>query len=840
MKKTMRSLLTLAAAWGGMSSLQAEFLFAPTNPTPNGLFTPTLDYGSMVYEYSAWDVFYAPHTAGNYPDKFAPYGGIQIGGLDTPDDYSDDTYAPVTRSSEGFAPNTVYNPSDPLAFWDTRNAQLTQYGATSAMIIGPEISGNIYTYSQKTRFRIDNSPDYGGTGTGTVIMQFQTDGNTMDFSGIKLVYNDGFNDIEIYATEAEYLREYANSGSSHWSASAGYSNRVAIQWDLSGLTDQFGNAISSYQIFFDANSSSVSLQKLDLITADTYQAGIPISAAWVGGEGSWSNSANWQLHANSGLSMPQENGNIKFQNAEAVTLEIDDADHAIGELIFESAEDVTIRSTAGHALISNTGVATREGATGTYSIDTDFVFGALNFFEINDGTVVMNGVLSGGYGMVKSGEGTLVLANNNTFTGFLGVQDGTVRIEGTNAYTGSTTIVNGRVIVAGDAGATGALGSTTSDIALGGDASLYQYVAVDGDWMAELFIEGDHEISRNITLAPGDFGKRLGVTGTGDGAVFSGNIKFTGTSADPDSTDSAAGNVYLTATSSTDRMIVSGEMTGGHTSKTLTLDGEGTVVYTGTNKTYNNATRVAAGTLLIEGGSSLTGNGAVTVDAAARLEVASGSSISGSGDVTLDGGILKIDGSLAGSGNLLLNSGMLTGAGNVQRAFTVGNGVVLSPGNSPGQMQTVSQTWDGGGTYLWEIGNLAAGAGTGWDFLNITGGLTIMADGSDRFTLQLVSLDAFNEIGLLDGFDNMAEYSWVIASASAGITGFSEDAFLIDVGGFENALSGSFSVSIEGNDLILNYAPVPEPTTFALIGIGLLAILSSRRRRARTAQDHAV
>lgn len=839
MKKIICSLLASGVLLGAVDLLQAEFLFAPTNPTANGFFTPTMDFDAMIYEYSAWDIFYAPHTAGNYPDKFAPYGGIQVGGLDTPDDYSDDTYAPVTRTSAGFAANPVYNPSNPLAFWDTRNPLLTQYGATSAMVIGPDISGNIYTYSEKTRFRIDNSPDYGGTGTGTVIMQFQTDGNTMDFSGIKLVYNDGFNDIEILASDAEYLREYASSGSSHWSASAGYSNRVAIQWDLSGLTDQFGNPISTFQIYFDANSSSVSLQKLDLITSDTYQAGIPISAAWVAEAGNWSNTENWQLHANSGLSMPQENGNIKFQNSEAATLEIDDATHTIGELIFESAEDVTIESHHGHALVSNTGVATRGSATGHYSINTDFVFGALNFFEIEAGTVRMNGVLSGNYGMVKSGAGMLVLANNNDFTGFLGVQGGTVRIEGTNSYSGTTTVVNGRVVVAADAGAAGALGTSSTDISLGGDASLYQYVAVDGDWMAELFIDGNHEVSRNIALAPGDFGKRLAVINADEGAEFSGTIKFTGVSADPESTDSAAGKVYLTATNASDRMVMSGSMTGGHTSKTLTLDGAGTVVYTGTNKTYNNATRVASGTLLIEGGSSLTGSGTVTVEAGARIAIASGSAISGSGNVTLSGGILHVDGTLSGSGGLQLDSGFLSGSGTIQRAFTVGAGVVLSPGNSPGQMNTVAQTWSGGGTYLWEIGNVSSGEGSGWDFLNITGGLTILADGSDRFTLKLVTLDAFDEAGWLDGFDSMTAYSWKIASAFTGIVGFSAEAFRVDASDFANTHGGTFGITLEGNDLFLNYAPIPEPTTFLLIGVGLALTLGFRRRYSAPAQDHA-
>ena len=91
-------------------------------------------------------------------------------------------------------------------------------------------------------------------------------------------------------------------------------------------------------------------------------------------------------------------------------------------------------------------------ATGTYTINSDIEFGALNIFEINAGHVIVNGVLSGTQGLVKSGTGALTLANDNTFTKFLALQDGLLRIEGSNAYTGNTTVNNGSLIVAADAG----------------------------------------------------------------------------------------------------------------------------------------------------------------------------------------------------------------------------------------------------------------------------------------------------------------------------------------------------------------------------------------------------
>jgi hypothetical protein len=96
------------------------------------------------------------------------------------------------------------------------------------------------------------------------------------------------------------------------------------------------------------------------------------------------------------------------------------------------------------------------------------------------------------------------------------------------------------------------------------------------------------------------------------------------------------------------------------------------------------------------------------------------------------------------------------------------------------------------------------------------------------------------------GFDNTQSYTWKIATAAGGISGFAADKFLINTGavngtaGFANGLNGgSFSMGTNGNDLNLIFtaatgpAAVPEPGTWAAAALlaGGAAFLRWRKRK---------
>jgi len=116
---------------------------------------------------------------------------------------------------------------------------------------------------------------------------------------------------------------------------------------------------------------------------------------------------------------------------------------------------------------------------------------------------------------------------------------------------------------------------------------------------------------------------------------------------------------------------------------------------------------------------------------------------------------------------------VLSGTGLVNAPITVSG--TISPGNSPGLMQTGSQTWLGGSfPYDWEINHVSGGEGSnpGWDFEKITGSLTITATNVTQATIRVKSLQLNNSPGALFNFNAANTYTWRILSTTNGIAGF--------------------------------------------------------------------
>jgi hypothetical protein len=132
-----------------------------------------------------------------------------------------------------------------------------------------------------------------------------------------------------------------------------------------------------------------------------------------------------------------------------------------------------------------------------------------------------------------------------------------------------------------------------------------------------------------------------------------------------------------------------------------------------------------------------------------------------------------------------------------------------------------------------DIKNLSGGPGTGWDFINVNGGLlNLTATSFSPITINLTSLSLDGTTGLLSGFDATQSYNWTFASG--GISGFSTDKFAFSTTNFSNSLgSGSFFMSQGNSGLSINFTPVPEPDTYVLLvmGLAVVTVFELRRRK---------
>ena len=328
-----------------------------------------------------------------------------------------------------------------------------------------------------------------------------------------------------------------------------------------------------------------------------------------------------------------------------------------------------VMTIAGGALkvstIGNGGVAGNLGASSANSTNLVFSNGTLKHTGASENT-------NRGFTILAGTTATIDTTNNQNMAGANGAATtgaltktgpGTLGITGTNAYTGTTTISAGTLQL-GDTGGTGTL-SPSSIIVNNGTLTIAHSNAM---------IQGTHFSAAPITGTGGftQFGAgtttlNAANTYTGLTAINAGTLVVAGGAAIVDTGAvfiNNAGNATLQLNASETIGSLDG---GGLTSGTVALGANTLIVGDGSATTYSGAITGATGTLVKQGGGTLTLNGSQTY-----------------GTLTVNGGTLNVNSAL-GTGTSTVNANATVNFGTSQtlEALNIGDGAVVTFAGTP-------------------------------------------------------------------------------------------------------------------------------------------------------------
>ena len=491
-----------------------------------------------------------------------------------------------------------------------------------------------------------------------------------------------------------------------------------------------------------------------------------------------------------------------------------------------------------------------------------------------------------------TGQFSGIISNGGlTVTAGAGVTNARITLTGDNTYTGGTTIGAGVTMRLGNSGGAALAGTTGSILGAITNNGVELIFDRTNNLTSSNNISGTGALQKTgagtLTLAVANtFSGNTTISGTGNGGP--GQLALSNANALSNSVLDVDDNsrIAFVLPAATDYRL--GGLKGGATnlvigSNSLTLGkddannnsfggvisgsggltkvGSSTQTLTGAN-IYTGGTTISGGILSIGGGGSngsiagaIVNNAALVFNRSGIIthsDVISGSGTldkQGAGTLTLSGantysgtttvsvGTLSVNGSTAGGAVSVSSGATLAGSGTVGGATTINSGAFHSPGNSPGvQTFTNGLTYSNGSTFVWELtANTDSGRGTFFDGVNVSGGLLTIDSG---VTNNLV----FNGAGSTVNWSNVfwaSNLSWLVFSNAVEPTLLFAAVFdSLNLSADTNGIiltnvrpNASFAWRKTENNLYLDYSVIPEPSTFALLGLSAAAFGAYRWRR---------